>query len=95
MAKQYIKLPLTFDLRDIRQICITERKRKITIDPDCKCGFVTSVRMGEETQQSFEARRRAEKPMRERIEKEAWDKVMAEKRASAKSFAFPLEETKK
>jgi virulence-associated protein VagC len=60
MATYYIRLPPEADLSRIKQVCITEKGSKITIDPFCKCSDVV-VPSSEETQLDLEARRRAER----------------------------------
>jgi hypothetical protein len=91
MAYQYIKLPSEMDLYGIKYACISDKKNKIIVDPKCKCGSVTRINLGKESQLEFEARRREQKPEREKIEEAAWSEERARKKATAKAFFFPYE----
>lgn len=91
MTLYYITLPPEADLSGKKQVCITTKKNKITIDPECGCHGVKSI-SPEETQTEFEARRREEKHKKKKIESEEWKKVRTEKKERAKEFFYPHEQ---
>lgn len=69
MTTFYIKLPPDFDLSAWKQVCITEKGNKITIDPHCKHSDVTPTLVSETTIDK-ETRRREEKAAKVRCEDE-------------------------
>lgn len=68
MASYYIRFPSEIDLSKYEHVCVTESKKKISIDPGCKCSKPVPVTT--ETSGEAESRRRDQRLIQKKLKKE-------------------------